>query len=846
MKERETVSLCLIVKDEEECVLSCINSVRHLVDEMVVVDTGSRDRTARLAKEAGARVFDFNWTGDFARARNFALEQAVSDWILVLDADEVLDPVSVEDFNRLLCARNVEGYFLHIKSYLEGQEAARDQVVRLFRNKPVYRFTGAIHEQVAPSILKANDGAGLAEAPLVINHYGYLKAQIFKKDKFSRNTSIIKRALESNPADPFLLYCLGVEHYQRGNVAEGLDCLEKALVRMRGAEGYFEEVILNIALGLLKLGRIERLIEFVSKSLEMFPEHPDLFLLRGLGYLNLGRYLEASKDLDRTLQKGGSRVLPECCIRDIIEERSMLMKRRVLVASPVRQKEVVLAEFLESLEMLDTSGLRLDFAFIDDNNGHDLLDAFARGKGNVRVFPAESGDTYLCDETTHYWREDLIWKVAAFKNRFIKLALEEGYDYLFLVDSDLYLHPKTINHLVSLGKDIVSEVYWTRWEPGMVPLPQVWAGDQYRLYHTRRGEVLSEEEVNQRTAEFMQMLSEPGTYKVGGLGACTLISRKALSVGVSFSEIYNLGFIGEDRHFCIRAAALGLELYADTHYPPFHIYRESELPALSAYKERIVQSGNGANFNSGCTASTPVQHGRGDKGSRITLAMLVRNEAGRYLERVLENAALYIDSAVILDDASEDDTVEVCRRVLGSIPLTLVSNKEPCFNNEIVLRKQLWEMAVGTGPDWILILDADEVFEDSAPGVLRELAQRPGIYYYSFRLYDMWDEHLYREDAYWCAHKWYRPFMVRYVPGFNYLWKETPQHCGRLPQNVQELKGEASGLRIKHLGWMKPEDRLKKYYRYKQLDPESVYGIAEQYQSILDPRPKLVPWVEEL
>jgi len=391
MREKETVSLCLITKDEEESILSCINSVKHLVDEIVVVDTGSRDQTAGLAREAGARVYDFNWTCDFALARNYALEQAVSGWILVLDADEVMEPVSVEDFNRLLCACDVEGYFLRIKNYLgTGQEVAWDQVVRLFRNKPAYRFTGAIHEQVAPAILNANGGRGLAAAPLVINHYGYLKAQVLKKDKFKRNTIIIKRALENNPDDPFLLYSLAVEHYQKGEIAKGLDCFEEALVRMRGLEGYFEDVVLNIALGLLKLGRTERLIEFVSKSLEMFPEHPDLLLLRGLGYLNLGKYLEAARDLDRTLQKGGSRVFPESFIRDLTRERSMLMKRRVLVASPVRQKEAILKEFLESLEILDTSGLELDFAFIDDNNGHDLLAAFARGKRNVRVFPGGS------------------------------------------------------------------------------------------------------------------------------------------------------------------------------------------------------------------------------------------------------------------------------------------------------------------------------------------------------------------------------------------------------------------------------------------------------------------------
>lgn len=311
MKKRPTVSLCMIVKNEENLILSCLESVKHLMDEVVVVDTGSVDRTAELAAAAGARVFNFTWTGDFSLARNFALKQAVSDWVMVLDADEVLEPVGAEKFNRLLCVEGVEGYFLHVKSYLgAGQEAAWDRAVRLFKNNPSYRFTGVIHEQVAPSILNANGGAGLATAPLVISHYGYLDAQVAKKDKYSRNKLIINKGLKSRPGDPFLLYCLAVEHYQRDEVGEGLACLEKALGQMRGTEGYFKDVIVNIALGLLKTGRLTRLISFVEKSLAMLPGQADLILARGLGYLGQGRYAEAAADLDRALQQGGSEILP--------------------------------------------------------------------------------------------------------------------------------------------------------------------------------------------------------------------------------------------------------------------------------------------------------------------------------------------------------------------------------------------------------------------------------------------------------------------------------------------------------------------------------------------------------
>ena len=514
------------------------------------------------------------------------------------------------------------------------------------------------------------------------------------------------------------------------------------------------------------------------------------------------------------------------------------MQHRILLASPVRQKERVLVQFLESLNLLDSTGLELGFAFVDDHNEHDLLNRFSAEKSNVRVFPGSPEDSYVCDETTHYWRENLIWKIAAYKDQFIKLALEEDYDYLFLIDSDLYVQPQTLKHLIALQKDIVSEVYWTRWQPGTFPLPQVWVTGHYQMYAAQRGETLNQEEINKRTDEFLQMLSVPGTYKVGMLGACTLVSKKALSLGVSFSQIYNLDLWGEDRHFCIRAAALNLELYADTHYPPYHLYRESELEGLRDYKKQLGINVEPLDFDT----TVAVDPSKAEKGSRITLAMLVHNEADRYLERVLKHASLYIDEAVILDDASEDNTVEVCKNVLSGIPLTIVSNLEPGFNNEIMLRKQLWEMATATDPDWVLFLDADEIFEDKTAEIIRELAKAQEVDLYSFRLYDMWNENSYREDTYWRAHTIFRPFMVRYISEINYIWKETPQHCGRLPLNIYQLPGELSQLRLKHLGWMKEEDRLYKYNRYKKLDPDAVYGIAEQYESILDPQPNLILW----
>lgn len=254
---------------------------------------------------------------------------------------------------------------------------------------------------------------------------------------------------------------------------------------------------------------------------------------------------------------------------------------KVLLGSPVRQKKEVLNLFLRSIKELNRgSFIDIDYYFVDDNVDNEsgsLLAHFAEEFPNTVLIKPEESDAYICNEDGHVWHEDLIWKVAGYKNGMIEKALADDYDYLFLVDSDLILHPKTLEQLIYVKKDITSEIFWTKWERDFPKLPQVWMSDQYNLYENLRGESLSADEILKRVQNFIKTLSVPGVYLVGGLGACTLISKKALYAGVNFDEIYNVSFIGEDRHFCIRAAALGFQLFVDTNYPAYHIYRLSDL-----------------------------------------------------------------------------------------------------------------------------------------------------------------------------------------------------------------------------------------------------------------------------
>jgi hypothetical protein len=265
---------------------------------------------------------------------------------------------------------------------------------------------------------------------------------------------------------------------------------------------------------------------------------------------------------------------------------------RVLIGSPIRQVPNILKEFFISLRNLKHEGVIVDFIFIDDNTiqeSKDLMRSFSIEGSKIYLFDtSERIGEYVCTEETHNWNYSLMLKVALLKDTIIQNSISMDYDYLFLVDSDLMLHPNTLINLLGHKKDIVSEIFWTQWSPNEFPLPQVWLYDKYSMYDPRNS--LSEEDMIREIYKFLDMLKKPGIYKVGGLGACTLISNTALKAGVCFKEIYNLTLPGEDRHFCIRAAAMGFELFVDTAYPAFHIYRESLLKDCILIKEKFRYS----------------------------------------------------------------------------------------------------------------------------------------------------------------------------------------------------------------------------------------------------------------
>ncbi len=218
-------------------------------------------------------------------------------------------------------------------------------------------------------------------------------------------------------------------------------------------------------------------------------------------------------------------------------------------------------------------------------------------------------------------------------------------------------------------------------------------------------------------------------------------------------------------------------------------------------------------------------------------AMLVRNETGRWLEKVLEQMRSICDDFVVLDDCSTDETPDICKAYGADV---FPSIQSYWGTNELKQRKFLWELATHGARfgDWVLCLDADETFdhpEQIQTYVMK--ADKAGCNSLAFTLYDMWDETHYRDDRYWVAHKGVWPFCVKYEDA-DYFWKETPLHCGRFPINAG-CKIASCPVKIQHWGWSRPEDRQEKYERYMKYDPKGESGCLNQYKSIIDTNPVL-------
>jgi glycosyltransferase involved in cell wall biosynthesis len=228
---QDALSVCMIVKNEERNLPPCLESVRGLAGELIVVDTGSTDSTHFIAAGYGAEVIPFDFTiVDFAAARNCALARAHGRWILALDADEMLDRASVPTIERLVALDENAGYFLERHNHSsDSEKSPTDYVVRLFPNRPNHRYRGRVHETIDASILAG--GGRLHKTGIRIDH-------TFSSDRRDRRRKnewyieILMEEIAANPSDYSRLDFLAAEYHQLERFREATEIAER-IARVR-------------------------------------------------------------------------------------------------------------------------------------------------------------------------------------------------------------------------------------------------------------------------------------------------------------------------------------------------------------------------------------------------------------------------------------------------------------------------------------------------------------------------------------------------------------------------------------------------------------------------------------
>jgi glycosyltransferase involved in cell wall biosynthesis len=301
------ISLCMIVRDNERTIRSCLESVRPWVDEMIVVDTGSTDQTPTIARELGATVYAFPWCDDFAAARNESLNRAAGEWLFWMDSDDTIDATNGARLRELVRDEvdpNTLGFVMQVQCPGPGPDGNLDVTVvdhvKLFRNRPDIRFEGRIHEQVLPAIRRV--GGRLAWTDVFVVHSGYDHTAEGQKRKIDRDLRLLHLELKERPHHPFTLFNLGMTYSNIGQHDEAIGYLQQSIDRSQSAESHLAKTYALLAFSLKESGRLDQAQEVIERGLTLFPTDIELRFRRGVLLHATGKPQEAVAVYEEVLQ----------------------------------------------------------------------------------------------------------------------------------------------------------------------------------------------------------------------------------------------------------------------------------------------------------------------------------------------------------------------------------------------------------------------------------------------------------------------------------------------------------------------------------------------------------------
>ncbi|WP_232826298.1 glycosyltransferase [Cyanothece sp. BG0011] len=295
------LSLCMIVKNEQATLSKCLESVQDVVDEMVILDTGSTDQTVEIAEKFGANVPKFEWGDDFAEARNEALKYVTGDWVLVLDADEVLNKKVAPQIKEAI--EKDENLVVNlVRHEIGSSQSPYSLVSRLFRKHPEVNFSRPYHAIIDDSVselLKKESHWKIVDLPAItVFHYGYTPGAIASLDKYNRAQQAMENFIKENPNDPYTCSKLGALYAQIGKEKQAIKLFKQGLKSNKADTHVLYELHYHLGNLLSKQEEKEKAIKHFQKAIDQ----PIMAPLKLGAYNNIGVVLQSMGDYKNAAQ----------------------------------------------------------------------------------------------------------------------------------------------------------------------------------------------------------------------------------------------------------------------------------------------------------------------------------------------------------------------------------------------------------------------------------------------------------------------------------------------------------------------------------------------------------------
>ncbi len=364
MAERPTISACMMVKNEEELLPGCLDSIRDWVDEIIVIDTGSTDKTVEIAESYGAKVFHQPWEGNFSKHRNYSLDNATCDWIFIIDADERFVIEDLPALRRLISQDDVNIISINVFNVYGKNEELTTFLpsVRFWRRKVNLRYEGIVH-----NLLKLGEEHLVNRTGIRIKHLGYGLTPEKMKAKFHRTKDLLEKQLEENPDNFFALfnYAQVLKGDSGGYAAQHLPAIIESAQRAveltdptNKAERHVHLMCLDqVAWANFNKRDFDAAMEYCDRALKLKPNYLDPLLLKGHIYAQQEQWQKAREVYQEYLDvqaKYDPGVETDCLILTHIDSRANAHYAIALIDEMMNEKDSAREHYLKTFEAQPT------------------------------------------------------------------------------------------------------------------------------------------------------------------------------------------------------------------------------------------------------------------------------------------------------------------------------------------------------------------------------------------------------------------------------------------------------------------------------------------------------------